>query len=143
LALGASVCLLGCASGGHHDRASSSLVAGKRAGPIPAAQLGPAANLAERFASAYARSVYLARPPRLPGTTPEVRQRLRAAATRVPPARRGRRPRVASVRLEPKAAGVLDASVAINDGRAPVFSVGFTVERRGTRWWVVAISPPG
>lgn len=143
LALGASVCLLGCASGGHHVRASSSLVAGKRAGPIPAAQLAPAADLAERFASAYARSIYLPRPPRLPGATSGVQRQLREAARRVPPARRGRHPHLASLRLELKAAGVLAASVAIDDGHGPVFSVGFNVQRRGSRWWVVAISPPG
>ena len=45
LALGASVHLLGCAPGGHHDRASSSLVAGVRAGPTPQAQPALAALL--------------------------------------------------------------------------------------------------
>ncbi len=48
LALGTSVLLLGCASSGHPERASLSLVAGERAGPIPAAQLASAASLARQ-----------------------------------------------------------------------------------------------
>lgn len=43
LAAGAAVLLLGCAKAGHVDRASSSLVAGVRARPMPRAQLAPAA----------------------------------------------------------------------------------------------------
>src|SRR3954469_19324367 len=44
LATGAAVLLLGCATAGHVDRASSSLVAGVRAGPMSRAQLAPAAD---------------------------------------------------------------------------------------------------
>lgn len=143
LALGASVLLLGCGSSGHRDSASSSLVAGERAGPIPPAQLAPAARLADRFAAAYARSVYLRRPPRLPGATPEVQRHLLEAAAHVPPARRNRHPRAASVYLEPRTPRVLGVAVVIADGSAPPFSVAFTVERRGPVWSVVAISSPG
>lgn len=142
LVLGASVCLLGCASAGHHGSASASLVTGRRAGSIPAAQLAPAAHLAERFANVYARSIYLARLPRLPGATSSVERHLLAAAARVPPARRGHRPYAGSIHLRPRSASVLAASVAVEDRRAPSFSVGFSVERRGGRWRVVSISPP-
>lgn len=143
LALGATVLLLGCGSTGHGEPASSSLVAGERAGPIPPAQLAPAARLADRFAAAYARSAYLRRPPSLPGATPDVQRHLLEAAAHVPPARRSRHPRAASVHLEPRAPRVLGASVVIDDGSAPPFSIDFTVERRGPVWSVVAISSPG
>jgi len=143
LALGITVLLLGCGSGGRPDPASSSLVAGERAGPIPPAQLAPAALLAERFAAAYARSVYLRHPPQLPAATAEVERHLAEAAAHVPVARRGRHPRAASIRLRPATARRLEASVAIADGRAPSFSVAFTVERRDSGWRVVEISPPG
>lgn len=48
LAAGASVLLLGCATAGHVDRASSSLVASARAEPTPPAQLALAALLDNR-----------------------------------------------------------------------------------------------
>jgi hypothetical protein len=142
LVLGASVCLLGCATGGHPGRASSPLVAGGRAGPIPAARLAPAANLAKRFADAYARSIYRPRPPRLPGATVAVERHLLVATAHVPPARRSHHPRASAVRLEPRSPSVLGASVVIEDRSATSFSVSFTVALRGGRWRVVEISPP-
>jgi hypothetical protein len=47
LAAGASVLLLGCATAGHVDRASSSLVAKGRAGPMSRARLALAADATE------------------------------------------------------------------------------------------------
>lgn len=142
LALGASICLLGCASAGHRDRASASLVAGRRAGPIPAAQLASATRLARRFADAYARSAYLTRPPQLPGATAAVERHLRLAAARVPAIRRGHRPFAGALRLEAHSPGELGASLTVKDDLAPSFSVSFILERRGEHWRVVSISPP-
>jgi hypothetical protein len=105
-------------------------------------RLAPAARLARRFAVAYARCAYLRRPPRLPGATAAVSREIAFAAQRVPPNRRRLRPRLLSLALQPQGVARLSASAQIGDGRSPPFSVGFTVNRVGRRWRVVAISPP-
>jgi hypothetical protein len=143
LAAGASVLLLGCAAAGHAGRASSSLVAGVRAGPMSRAQLAPAAEVAERFGRAYARAVYRRQPPRLPDASAAVRAHLRASAAHVPPARRRSHPRAGSVRLRPVSARVLAGSVVIASDGFPSFAVGFTVRRTPFGWRVISISPPG
>ena len=136
-----AVALVGCSSGDTNPEARSSLLSGSRGGPVTVAQLAPAARIAHRFAFAYARSIYQRRPPRLPGTAAALRRDLAAAASRVPPARRGLRPRALAVTLRPRAAA-LAGVVEIGDGRSPPFSVGFVVRKRGSRWRVVTISPP-
>jgi len=141
--LGAAACLLGCATAGHHGRALPPLVAGRRAEPIPPAQLAPAARLARRFARAYVPAVYLSPPARLPGATEAVRRHLRAAAEHVPGSLRAHRPMVGAVVLERRSARAIDASVTVEDQGGPAFSVGFTLKRRAGSWRVVAISPPG
>ena len=143
LAVGVSVLLLGCATAGHVDRASSSLVAGERAGPMSRAQLASAAAVAGRFARAYARTAYLQRPPRLPGATGAVQAHLRASAAHVPTRRRGRDSRAGPIRLEPRTASSLDASVVVRGGGIPAFAVGFTVGRTQAGWRVTSISLPG
>jgi len=45
------------------------------------------------------------------------------------------------VTLRPRGAA-LAGVVEIGDGRSPEFSVGFLVRKQGSRWRVVAISPP-
>jgi hypothetical protein len=136
-----AVALVGCSSGDTSAPAGSSLLSGTRGGSIAAEQLAPAARVARRFAYAYARSTYRQRPPRLPGTTATLRRDLSAAASRVPPARRGLHPRALAVTLRPRGAA-LTGVVEIGDGRSPPFSVGFLVRKQGSRWRVVTISPP-
>ncbi len=143
LAAGAAVLLLGCSTAGHVDRASSSLVAGMRVGPMSRAQLAPAAEVAERFGRAYARAVYRRRPPSLPDASPAVQAHLRASAAHVPLARRRSHPRVGSIRLRPVSARVLAGSVVIASNAFPSFAVGFTVRRTRFGWRVTSISPPG
>ncbi len=138
-----AVTFTGCSSGDQHTSGRSSLLSGTRGGAIAADQLAPAVRLAHRFATAYAHSVYLRRPARLPGATAALDRDLDAAAARVPPTRRGLRPRALAIALEPRDAATLAGTVEIGDGRSPPFSVGFLVKRRGSRWRVVAISPPG
>lgn len=133
--------LLGCSSGDANTHTHSSLLSGRRGGWTAAAQLVPAARLAHRFAFAYARSIYRRHPPRLPGTTAALRRDLLAAASRVPPTRRGLRPHALAVTVRPRGAA-LAGVVRIGDGRSPAFSVGFLVRKRGSRWRVVTISPP-
>jgi hypothetical protein len=140
LALLASA-LVGCAAGETNTQASSSLLSGTRGGSIAAQRLAPAARVARRFASVYAHSIYRRRPPRLPGATAALRRDLAAAASRVPPARRGLRPRALAVTLRPRGAA-LAGVVEIGDGRSPPFSVGFLVRKQGSRWRVVTISSP-
>ncbi|HEX3609402.1 MAG TPA: hypothetical protein VHU14_07025 [Solirubrobacterales bacterium] len=137
-----ALALVGCSSGDTNTQARSSLLSGTRGGPLAAMQLAPAAHLARRFAFAYARSIYRRRPPRLPGTTAALRRDLAAAASRVPPARRGLHPRALAVTLRPQGAAALAGVVKIGDGRSPPFAVGFIVRKRGSRWRVVTISPP-
>ena len=133
----------GCGpSGARRAGGNVSLVFGGRAGPIAASQLDHAASVADRFAAAYARAVYLPHPPRLPEVTPTLQRRIEAAAVRVPPARLGLRPRALSVAIEAQSTGALSASVRIGDGRSPPFSVAFLLELHDSRWRVVAISPP-
>jgi hypothetical protein len=152
LAAGASVLLLGCATAGHVDRASSSLVAGVRAGPMSRAQLASAATAAERFGHTYARSIYRqksmhvrASTPslRLPGATKQVQMHARASAAHVPPRRRGRRSFAGPIRLEPETASKVDASVVVRSEGVSAIAVGFTVERTWAGWRVTSISPPG
>jgi hypothetical protein len=133
----------GCGpSGARRAERNVSLVFGGRGGPIAASQLDHAASVADRFAAAYARAVYLSHPPRLPGATPALQRRIEAAAVRVPPARLGLHPHALSVAIEAQSPVALSASVRIGDGRSPTFSVGFLIELRGSRWRVVGISPP-
>lgn len=156
LAAGASVLLLGCATAGHVDRASSSLVAGVRAGPMSRVQLASAAVVAERFARAYARTAYLPKsmhvrassgPPatggRLPGATRQVQMHVRASATHVPVDRRGRKSFAGSIQLKPGTASSLDASAVVRGEGVPPFAVGFTVRRTEAGWRVTSISLPG
>lgn len=133
--------LVGCSSGDTSTHTSSSLLSGGRGGSTAAAQLVPAARLARRFAFAYAHTIYRRRPPRLPGTTAALRRDLLAAASRVPPTRRGLRPHALAVTVRPRGAA-LAGVVRIGDDRSPAFSVGFLVRKQGSRWRVVAISPP-
>jgi hypothetical protein len=137
-----AVALGGCSSGDtNNTQAHSPLLSGTRGGSIAAGQLPPAARAARRFAYAYARSIYRRRPPQLPGATAALRRDLSAAASRVPPARRGLHPRALAVTLRPHGAA-LAGVVKVGDGRSPPFSVGFLVRKQGSRWRVTAISPP-
>lgn len=143
LAIGAAVLLLGCSTAGHVDRASSSLVAGGRAGPMSRVQLALAARVAERFGKAYARAAYLRRPPRLPGATEAVQGHVRASAAHVPLARRSRNSVAGSIQLQPETASKLRATVVISAKRVRTITVEFVVERTLSGWRVTAISPPG
>ncbi len=137
-----AVALVGCSSGDTNTQAGSSLLSGTRGGSIAAEQLAPAARVARRFAYAYARTIYRRRPPRLSGTTAALRRDLSAAASRVPPARRGLHPRALAVILRPQGVEALAGVVKIGDGHSPPFSVGFLVRKQDSGWRVVTISPP-
>ena len=131
------ICLLhaGCGVRAPSTGGAPVLVVGGRGGSVAASRL------ARRFAFAYARSIYRRRPPRLPGVTAALRRDLAAAASRVPPARRGLHPRALAVTLWPHGSA-LAGVVKIGDGRSPPFAVGFLVRKQGSRWRVVTISPP-
>jgi hypothetical protein len=142
LVLLASLLSLGACGIAPDPHPTDPLLTGSRT-PIPPAQFGSAASTAHRFASAYARSIYLRHPPPLPGATPRLDARLESAANRVPPGRRHLHPRGGALRLEPKSATHLDAVLTVLDGRSPPFTVGIELTRRGRRWLVTSISPPG
>jgi hypothetical protein len=134
--------LIGCGgmgpSGRTHDR--SALIVGRRApSSRPSAW---AVGLAHRFASTYARDAYLRRPPAIPGESVPVRRAVVEAASRVPPARRGLRPRLLGLRLWLLPGGSLGAAARIGGGRFPPFSVGFSVGSRGGRQLITSISLP-
>jgi len=133
--------LAGCGSGPSPDEQSSLLHGSKST--YPGAGIAPAARIAQRFAASYARSVYLRRPPRLPGATPSLTTQLAQAATRVPPSRRRLHPHAVAIDLVPVGPAALRGNVEIADGRSPVFSVGFTLRKGPAGWRVVSASPPG
>ena len=141
----AAVLLTGCGGAGgpppsvHGPRR---LTRGHRRAPVPRRR-GPAVRLAYRFARAYAEGAYRRRPPEIGAEDAAVRRELAAAAARVPPVRRGLRPRLLGLRLWLHASGSLGAAARVGDGHLPPFSVGFTVGRRGGRWVITSISPPG
>lgn len=141
-ALAALLALNACSSTGEEPHSPDPLLIGSRA-PIPRAQLNRATAAAHRFGSAYARSIYRAQPPPLPGATPQVTATLRTAAARVPPDRRDLHPRAGQLRLDPESATRAHAALTILDGRSPPFTVGFDLTRRGPAWRITAISPPG
>jgi hypothetical protein len=142
LALGSLLLMSGCGSGGHADPGPSSLVVGRRAAPLPRAQLAAAAGTAWRFADAYARSAYSRRPPDLPDATPSVERAVREAAARIPVARRGLRPRVSGLELRPEGSEVT-GSIRLTDGVSSPFEVGLRLREGPTGWIVVSISLPG
>jgi hypothetical protein len=142
LALGSLLLMSGCGPGGHPDPRPASLVVGRRAAPIPRAQLAAATGTAWRFAAAYARVAYERRPPAIPDASAAVEQAVREAAARVPADRRGLRPRVSGLELRPDGREVV-ASVRITDGSSRPFEIGFRLRRVPTSWRVVSISLPG
>ena len=143
LALGSLLLMSGCGSGGHADPGPSSLVVGRRAAPLPRAQLAAAAGAAWRFADAYARSAYARRPPDLPDATPSVARAVREAAARVPAARRGLHPRVSGLELRPGEGAAITASLRLADGVSRPFEIGFELRELPGVWRVVSISLPG
>jgi hypothetical protein len=142
IAIGALLLMSGCGPGGHPDSHPSSMVVGRRAAPLPPAQLATAAAAARRFALAYAETAYLPRPPHLPGVSASVDRHLRAAARRVPESRRGRRPRVTGLELRPAEGTSIAAGLRIDDGISPPYSIGFTMKPRRGGWRIVSISTP-
>lgn len=141
LLLAALVLLAGCGSSPPPEE-QTSLLRGTK-GSYSASAFAPAARLAQRFASSYARSAYLRQPPRLPGATASLMAQLAQAATRVPPSRRRLHPRAVAIDLVPLGPAALRGNVVIADGPSPVFSVAFTLRRRPAGWRVVSASPPG
>jgi len=142
LALGSLLLMSGCGAVGHTDPRPASLVVGRRAAPIPRAQLAAAAGTAWRFAAAYARVAYERRPPALPDATAAVGRAVREAAARVPADRRSLRPQVSGLELRPEGRAVV-ASVRITDGASRPFEVGFRLRGSPEGWRVVSISLPG
>jgi hypothetical protein len=122
---------------------SFSLVTGRRAAPIPPAQLAAATAAARSFARAWVLTIYLRRPPRLPATTAAVRRAQLLEAGRIPADRRHLRPHLAGAELKIAAGDRVQVDVRVIDGRSPAFSVGATLELRSTGWRVVTISTPG
>lgn len=143
LALGSALLLQGC--GGHRTPVPppSSLVTGRRAAPLPSAQLASATAVARAFAGSYAPTIYLRRPPRLPHVSGAVRRALLLAAARVPASRRSLRPHAAGLALRVTGPRQVDAELQIADGRSPIFTIGFTVAATAAGWTVVSVSTPG
>jgi hypothetical protein len=143
-ALAAALLISGCGeSPSTTPPRSSSLVTGRRAAPIPPAQLAAATASARSFARAWVPTIYLRRPPRIPGATSSVRRAQLLEAARVPESRRHLRPRLAGLELRVLGEDRVEVDVHIVDGRSPAFSLGATLEGRPSGWRVVTISTPG
>ncbi len=143
-ALAAALLISGCGGSPSTTKSrSSSLVTGRRAAPIPPPQLAAATAAARAFAHAWVPTIYLRRPPRLPGTSPAVHQAQLVEAARVPAGRRGLRPRPAGLELKVAGRNLVEIDVHVVDGRSPTFSIGASLARRSTGWQVVSISTPG
>jgi hypothetical protein len=142
-ALAAALLMSGCGDRVVPTPPSSSLVTGRRAAPIPPEQLAAATTAAETFAHAWAPTIYLPLPPRLPGASPSVRREQLLEAARAPVARRHLRPRSAGVELKIATRDRIQVDIAIVDGRSPTFSIGATLARRSSGWQIVTISTPG
>ncbi len=142
-ALVAALLISGCGEPVPPTSPPYSLVTGRRAAPLPSAQLAAAAAAARTFARAWVPTIYLRRPPPLQGATSAVRRAQLLEAARVPLARRRLQPRVAGVELKIAARDRIQADIRVVDGRWPAFSVGATLVRRPAGWQVVTISTPG
>jgi hypothetical protein len=143
-ALAAALLISGCGESPSTTQSrSSSLVTGRRAAPLPPAQLAAATAAARAFARAWVPTIYLRRPPRFAGTSPAVHREQLLEAARVPAGRRHLRPRVASLELEVAGRNRVEIDIHVFDGRSPAFSVGATLVRRSAGWQVVTISTPG
>ena len=142
LAIGALLLLSGCGSGGHPDPLPSSMVVGRRAAPLSSVQLASAAATARRFATAYAMTAYLRRPPRLPGASAAVADDLRAAAARVPDSRRRLHPRAAGLELRPAGGEAIAAGLRIEDGVSSPYTIGFILRPVAGAWKIVSVSTP-
>ena len=144
LALAAALLISGCGESASTTQSrSSSLVTGRRAAPLPPAQLAAATAAAQAFARAWVPTIYLRRPPRLPGATPGVRRAQLLEAARVPVARRRLRPHVTGIELRIAEHDRVEVDIRVFDGRSPAFSIGATLARRSADWQVVTVSTPG
>lgn len=143
-ALVAALLISGCGESPSTARSRpSALVTGRRAAPLPPAQLATATAAARSFAHAWVPTIYLRRPPRLPGASLAVHREQLLEAARVPAGRRRLRPRVAGLELKVAGRDRVEIDIHVVDGRSPAFSVGATVMRRSAGWQVVTISTPG
>lgn len=143
LALGSALLLSGCGDGRPSVSPPPSLVTGRRAAPLPSAQLASATTVARAFARAYAPAIYMRRPPKIPRVSGAVRRALVLAADRVPRSRRSLRPHSAGLRLRVTGRERVTAELRIADGRSPVFTVGFGLAATPAGWIIVSVSTPG
>lgn len=142
-ALAAALLISGCGgSPSTTPSRPSSMVTGRRAAPIPPAQLAAATTTARSFARAWVPTIYLRRPPRLPAMTPAVRRAQLLEAARVPTGRRRLHPHLAGVELKIDGRDRVQVDIRVVDRRSPAFSVGATLAPGPAGWRVVTISTP-
>jgi hypothetical protein len=140
--LAAALLIWGCGERMETPSRSSSLVTGRRAAPLDSAQLAAATTAARTFAGAWVPTIYLRRPPRLPGAAPSVRRAQMLEAARVPDGRRHLHPRLAQFELKIATRYRVEVDLCVIDGRSPAFALGATLARRHSGWQVVTISTP-
>jgi hypothetical protein len=142
-ALAAALLISGCGQPVLPTSPPYSMVTGRRAAPLSPTQLAAATTAAHAFARAWVPTIYLRRPPRLPGATSAVRRAQLLEAARVPGDRRHLQPHLAGVELTIAARNRVQADIRVVDGHSPAFSVGATLARGSAGWQVVTISTPG
>lgn len=142
-ALAAALLISGCGERVGPSPPPASLVTGRRAVPLPPAQLAAATSVARSFARSWVPTIYMRRPPRIVGTTSTVRRAQLLEATRVPDSRRHLRPRLAGFKITIAADDRITIDLDVVDGHFPAFSLGATLARRPSGWRIVTISAPG
>jgi hypothetical protein len=108
--------------------------------PVPAAQLQPAHQAAERFLGSYLSFAYgRARAPAVMSVTPALRRQLVRERAHVTPAERQRHARVVSLRLVGIMPGFVAATAAVGDGGIAMYPLRFTLRRIAGRWSVSGV----
>jgi len=109
--------------------------------PVTAAQLVQARGVGERFLAGYLPFIYgRARAASVSAVTSGLRGELLRDRAQVTPVEARRHPRVISLQVIGKAAGVVLATAMVEDGGVTTYALRFTLERRAAGWVVSRVA---
>ena len=108
--------------------------------PVTAGQLVQGRRVAERFLASYLRFAYgRARAGSVSAVTPELRRELLRERAQITPVEAQRHPRVTSLQVIGKTAGVVLATAMIEDGGIATYALRFTLEHHADGWAVSGV----